>query len=48
LSTVTADYPELPCSHIRATLIYAEALASSCTFWGVQANESDLAERYDT
>jgi len=31
LSIVTADFPELPCSHERAVFIYTEALASSCT-----------------
>jgi len=47
LSTVTADYPELPCSHTRAVFIYTEALASNCTLWGVQADGTDLSERYD-
>jgi len=44
---VTADFPELPCSHERAVFVYNEALASSCTLWGVQADESDLYIRYD-
>jgi hypothetical protein len=48
LSNVTEDLPELFCSHFRAPLIYAEALASNCTLWGVQPDGSDLSIRYDT
>jgi hypothetical protein len=47
LSNVTADYPDLPCSHIRAVLIYNEALASNCILWGVKAEELTLKIRYD-
>jgi hypothetical protein len=35
------------CSHFRSPLIYAEALASSCTFWGVPANSVNIWLRYD-
>jgi len=47
LSTVTGDYPELPCSHIRAVFIYTEALASDCTLWGVVPDGTDMSIRYD-
>ena len=46
LSTVTGDFPELPCSHTRAVYIYTEAVASDCTLWGVVPTATDLTERY--
>jgi len=47
LLTVTAEIYDIPCSHIRALLIYNEALASNCTIWGMVPNGTDLLERYD-
>jgi hypothetical protein len=47
LSTVTADVTGFACSHIRAVLIYNEALASNCTLWGVPPDGSDLCISYD-
>jgi len=47
LSTVSADYPVLLCSHMRSVFIYTEALASDCTLWGMVPNGTDLSERYD-
>jgi len=44
---VTANFPEFPCSHERAVSFYTEAIASSCTLWGVQADKLDLLRRYD-
>jgi len=48
LSAVTVGVPEIGCSHIRAVLIYTEALAGSCILWGVKANGLELSIRYDT
>jgi hypothetical protein len=48
LSTVTVGVPEIGCSHIRAALIYTEALAGNCILWGVKPNGLELSIRYDT
>jgi hypothetical protein len=44
-STVTADYIGLSCSHIRAALVYNEALANKCIIWGVKSKGLDLLIR---
>jgi hypothetical protein len=45
--SLTDSLNDLPCSHVRALLVYTDALANNCTLWGVKTDEFTLRIRYD-